>query len=127
MAQAKTNQKEAKAKLLKLLQDAGLDIQQELDICLSDIPKDRMSKATNGKIYCNIVVGMRKEPDQWGRDLKVYMQPTKKDRENSVGKIYVGGGKTFIFANETTSEPSQADIDAILPQAENNEKDDLPF
>lgn len=127
MAQAKTNQKEAKAKLLKLLQDAGLDIQQELDICLSDIPKDRMSKATNGKIYCNIVVGMRKEPDQWGRDLKVYMQPTKKDRENSVGKIYVGGGKTFIFANGTTSEPSQADIDAILPPAEKNEKDDLPF
>lgn len=127
MAQAKTNQKEAKEKLLKLLQDAGLDIQQELDICLSDIPKDRMSKATNGKIYCNIVVGMRKEPDQWGRDLKVYMQPTKKDRENSIGKIYVGGGKTFIFANGTTSEPSQADIDAILPPAEKNEKDDLPF
>lgn len=127
MAQAKTNQKEAKATLQKLLKDAGLDIQQELDICLSDIPKDRMSKATNGKIYCNIVVGMRKEPDQWGRDLKVYMQPTKKDRENSVGKIYVGGGKTFIFANGTTSEPSQADIDAILPPADKNEKDDLPF
>lgn len=127
MAQQKTNQKEAKATLQKLLQDAGLDIQQEISICLSDIPKDRMSKASNGKIYCNIVVGMRKEPDQWGRDLKVYMQPTKKDRENSVGKIYVGGGKTFIFANGMTSEPSQADIDAILPPAEKNEKDDLPF
>lgn len=127
MAQPKTNQKEAKSKLLQLLQEAGLDIQQELSICLSDIPKDRMSKATNGKIYCAVVVGMRKEPDQWGRDLKVYMQPTKKDRENSVGKIYVGGGKTFIFANGTTSEPSQADIDEILPPADNNEKDDLQF
>ena len=127
MAQQKTNQKEAKATLLKLLQDAGLDIQQELSICLSDIPKDRMSKATNGKIYCNIVVGMRKEPDQWGRDLKVYMQPTKKDRENSIGKIYVGGGKTFIFAQNYASEPSQDDLNAILPPADNDKKENLPF
>ena len=127
MAQQKTNQKEAKAKLMSLLQEAGLDFQEEISICLSDIPKDRMSKATNGKIYCNIVVAMRKEPDQWGRDLKVYMQPTKKDKENSIGKIYVGGGKTFIFAQNSTSEPSQADIDKILPPDDNNKKDDLPF
>ena len=127
MAQPKTNQKEAKATLLKLLQDAGLDIQQELSICLSDIPKDRMSKATNGKIYCNIVVAMRKEPDQWGRDLKVYMQPTQKDKENSIGKIYVGGGKTFIFAQNVTSEPSQADLDAIIPPNTDDKKEDLPF
>lgn len=127
MAQQKTNQKEAKAKLMSLLQEAGFDLQEEISLCLSDIPKERMSKARNGKIYCNIVVAMRKEPDQWGRDLKVYMQPTQKDKENSIGKIYVGGGKTFIFAQNVTSEPSQADLDAIIPPNTDDKKDDLPF
>ena len=32
MAQAKTNQKEAKAKLMSLLQEAGLDFQEELKL-----------------------------------------------------------------------------------------------
>lgn len=127
MAQQKTNQKEAKAKLMDFLAAQGMDIQQEISICLSDIPKDRMSKSSKGKIYCNIVIGMRKEPDQWGRDLKVYMQPTQKDKEEKANKVYVGGGKTFIFAQNSTSEPSQADVDEIIPPEDAEKKDDLPF
>ena len=50
MATNKTNQKEAKEKLLEALKTLGFDIQQEISLCLSDIPKDRMSKAKNGKI-----------------------------------------------------------------------------
>lgn len=127
MAQVKTNQKEAKAKLMEFLEAEGMDVQQEISLCLSDIPKDRMSKSSKGKIYCNIVIGMRKEPDQWGRDLKVYMQPTQDDKKNHTNKIYVGGGKTFIFAQNSASEPSQDDLNAILPPADNDKKDDLPF
>ena len=127
MAQQKTNQKEAKAKLMQILEDAGFDLQQEISICLSDIPRDKMSKAKNGKIYCDIIVGMRKEPDQWGRDLKVYMKPTKEDREQKSAKVYVGGGKTFIFAQGQTNSPTDQEINNIIPASTTDEKDDLPF
>ena len=127
MAQEKTNQKEAKAKLMQLLEDAGFDLQQEISLCLSDIPKNKMSKAKNGKIYCDIVIGIRKEPDQWGRDLKVYMKPTKEDREQKAPKVYVGGGKTFIFAQGQQNQPTDEEINNIIPTDTTNEKGDLPF
>ena len=81
----------------------------------------------NGKIYINISIGMRKEPDQWGRDLKVYVTPTAEDKKNKVPKNYVGGGKTFIFAQNGINNPSDAEINAIIPDAENNQESDLPF
>lgn len=127
MATNKTNQKEAKEKLMQFLTEAGFDIQQEISLCLSDLPKTHMSKAKNGKIYINISVGMRKEPDQWGRDLKVYVTPTAEDKKNKAPKNYVGGGKTFIFAQNGINNPSDAEINAIITDAEDNEKSDLPF
>ncbi|MBR5823033.1 MAG: hypothetical protein IKY67_02690 [Paludibacteraceae bacterium] len=127
MAQVKTNQKEAVAKLKGFLEKEGFDVQQELSICLSDLSKPHMSKAKNGKIYINLTVAMRKEPDQWGRDLKVYVTPTKEDREQKANKIYVGGGKTFIFAQAEGIQPSDEEINQIIPPETADEKDDLPF
>lgn len=127
MAVQKTNQKEAKAKLMAFLEAAGFDIQQEISVCLSDIPKDHMSKANNGKIYTNITIAMRKETDQWGRDLKVYMTPTKADREKKAPKCYVGGGKTFIFAAMVDSAPSDEEINNVIPPADESEENPLPF
>lgn len=127
MATNRTNQKEAKEKLMEALKQLGFDLQQEISLCLSDIPKDHMSKAKNGKIYCNISVAMRKEPDQWGRDLKVYMTPTQKDRENKTPKMYVGGGKTFIFAENQADTPTDDEINNLIPPPDDDKKDDLPF
>lgn len=127
MAQVKTNQKEAKAKLLQFLEEAGFDILQEISLCLSDLPRTHMTKASNGKLYMNLTIGMRKEPDQWGRDLKVYVTPTKEDREKKANKVYVGGGKTFIFAQSSGTQPTDAEINNIIPQTPTDEKDDLPF
>lgn len=127
MAQVKTNQKEAKAKLMQFLEEAGFDILQEISLCLSDLPKSHMTKATNGKLYMNLTIGMRKEPDQWGRDLKVYVTPTKEDREKKANKVYVGGGKTFIFAQSAGIQPTDEEINNIIPQMPTDEKDDVPF
>lgn len=127
MAQVKTNQKEAKAALIQFLEAQGFDVQQEISICLSDIPKPRMSKAKNGKIYANITIAMRKEADQWGRDLKVYMTPTQEDRNNKSSKVYVGGGKTFIFASALGSAPTEAEINELIPPADEQKDGPLPF
>lgn len=127
MANVKTNQKEAMATLKKCLETLGFDLQQEISLCLSDLPRDRMTKGKNGKLYMNLTIAMRKEPDQWGRDLKVYVTPTQKDKENHSAKVYVGGGKTFIFAENQSASPTDDEINAIIPPPETNEKDDLPF
>ena len=127
MATKKTNQKEAKEKYLNMLSELRFDIQQEISICLSDLPKTHMTKAANGKIYISITVAMRKEPDQWGRDLKVYVTPTRADRENSANKKYVGGGKTFIFAEGQPMTPTDEDIKNVIPEPNDNKEDDLPF
>lgn len=123
MSSQKTNQKEANYELNQALANLGFDVIQELSICLSDIPKERLRKGSNGKVYCNITVGTRKEPDQWGRNLKVYISPTKQDKEEKLAKIYVGAGKTFIFAQGGTSEINKQD----LPWENNDEESDLPY
>lgn len=127
METKKRTQKELLQKLHEMLTELKFDLQSELSICLSDIPRDKMSKANNGKIYCNITVAFRKEPDQWGRDLKVYMHPTKQDRENRATKVYIGGGKTFIFAGESDVTPTETEVNDIIQIANDPEKGDLPF
>lgn len=124
---AKTNQKEALEAYRNGLAVSNIDVIQEISLCLSDIPKEKFRKGKNGKIYANITIGMRKEPDQWGRDLKVFMTPTEEDKKNNAQKVYVGGGKTFIFASEAKQAPTDDDINNLLPNSNDTKKDDLPF
>lgn len=124
---AKTNQKEALEAYRNGLAMSNIDVIQEISLCLSDIPREKMRKGSNGKIYANITVGMRKEPDQWGRDLKVFMTPTEEDKKNNALKVYVGGGKTFIFVSEAQQAPTDEEINNLLPESNDTKKDDLPF
>lgn len=91
-----------------------------LGICLSDIPKNRMHKASNGKIYANIVVADLKEPDRFGNDLTVFMQQPKDEREAGTAKEYIGKGKRYNFSEGKTTE----DISSMPPV---DPDDDLPF
>lgn len=127
MATKNKPSKQAVEDLKKFAEEKGMDIQQEISLCLSDLTKSKMTKGSNGKIYCNIVVAMRKEPDQWHRDLKVYEPLTKEEREQHVAKNYVGGGKTIIFVTRTGEEPTDAELASIMPEEKKDEKDDLPF
>lgn len=90
----------------------------DMSLCLSDIPKERMRKANNGKIYVNITAAMRKEPDEWKRDVKVFVSQTKDDKDNHAPKIYVGAGKVVIFEPQQGIPPTQQDIDELLKPRE---------
>lgn len=109
------------SELEKLLQNLNF----ELSVCLSDIPKCKMSKGQNGKIYVNLTVSKRREPDQWKRDLKVYVSQLRAEREAGQAKVYVGAGKTVQFDAKQGKEPSDADVSALL----NTEEEDVyvPF
>lgn len=114
---AKTNQpsKEHLDFLKEVLTTNEIDLQFEISLCLSDLPKTHLQKAKNGKIYIDIVASPRKEADQWGRDIKVAVKQTKKDREEKAPKIYVGGGRMITFASNGSETPTDKDIEENLP------------
>lgn len=73
---------------------------QAVSICMTDIPKEHISTASNGKQYVNITISKKKEVDQYGKDLTVVIDTWKPEKKEQV------------------QEPSQSVID---------ESQDLPF
>ena len=87
-----------------------------LSICLSDLPKEKIQKAKNGKLYININIRKRKEPDQFGQDVYATVQQTKEEKEAKTDKLYVGNGKYVKFDAPGTGEmvkPKEEDIDGL--------------
>jgi len=96
-----------------------------LNICLSDIPKDRMFKSLKtGKYYINLQTWDYDLPDQYDNDFSISISPTKEEIEakkngQQIQRVFVGNGK--IFKSELTQVPLTDDKD--IQQAE----EDLPF
>lgn len=88
-----------------------------LNICLSDIQKDKITKANNGKSYASIIVDERREADKFGNTHTVYMNQTKEQRQARENKVYVGSGKEYVFENQTSKSTPTVVKDG----------DDLPF
>lgn len=93
-----------------------------ISICLSDLPKEKMTVGKNSKKYINLVVDKKKEVDKYGNTHTVYVNQTKEEREAKENKIYVGNGKEYHFNNQQAN--SQQPTDA---PAQNDSADDLPF
>ena len=125
MAKKNAPSKEHLDFLKEVLVTNAIDLQLEISLCLSEIPKDRMTKGKNGKIYVDIVAAPRKEPDQWGRDIKVYIKPSAKDRENKSPKLYVGGGRMITFAASSAEQPTDEEINNLMPFDLPDEKNDF--
>lgn len=85
-------------------------------ICLSDIPKDKITESTkNGKKYLNITLWVNDAPDQYGNDASISVNQTKDEREAGAKKTYIGNLK----------RPQAAAITA--PSNDGLSDDDLPF
>lgn len=88
-------------------------------ICLSDIPKELITTAKNGKKYLSVVVNRRREIGQYGHThyIKVY---TKKGTIATDTNLYIGELK-----------PSEQDKggQAVkgFPKPDNRNNEDLPF
>jgi Tol biopolymer transport system component len=90
-----------------------------ISICLSDLPKDKIKQAGNGKKYINLVCASRKEVSQYGETHTVYVSQTKEERESGVQTMYVGAGKEYV------PQPITPESIENIPTAQSN--DDLPF
>lgn len=90
-------------------------------ICLTDMIEagkqghSAFKKAENGKMYVSVNVWINDEPDRFGNNASVQINPTK---ESGHEKKYVGNLK---ISEVKTSEPRQADIGDF------DNMDDLPF
>ncbi|KAA6340124.1 hypothetical protein EZS27_011992 [termite gut metagenome] len=91
-----------------------------ISLCLSDIPRDKIKQAANGKKYINICVASLREISQYGETHTVYVSQTKEEREASTPTIFIGAGKEFQPKPILTAE----NVDA-MPVA--NSSDDLPY
>lgn len=65
----------------------------KVSICLSDLPKEHITEAKNGKKYINLTVNKKREVDQYGNDLSVQVDtwkpdPTKKEQAHTSKKEY---------------------------------------
>lgn len=81
----------------------------ELDLCLTDIDKNLIKTAKNGKKYLCVCVSDRKTPDFYGNTHAAYTIDL-----NTKEKKYIGKGKEKVFgvtqqggvANGATSAPA---------------------
>jgi hypothetical protein len=84
-------------------------------ICLTDIPKDLIVTANNGKKYLNILVSSRKEPSKYGKTH--YIRCSKKLND---AVVYIGD-----------LEPNEYEQPQPYPQPQDTPievgDDDLPF
>lgn len=93
-----------------------------VSICLSDIPKDKITEGKNGKKYCNVVIAERQNTDNYGKTHTVFMSQTKEEREAKTEKKYIGNAKEVVFGEQpkqNTPPPSNA--------YNGNDGQDLPF
>lgn len=92
-----------------------------VSVCLSDLPKDKIKLADNGKKYISLTVRDLQNPDAYGNTHTLFVSQTKEEREAKANRTYVGRGKEVVFRAAT---PTIEDVES-LPAAEN--LDDLPF
>lgn len=92
-----------------------------ISICLSDIPKEKMKRPANGKVYVTIVVADKREKDQYDHDATAWVDQTKEEREAKTKIIYIGNGNKVIFDKPVTAEELEQ------APAVDADKDDLPF
>jgi len=49
----------------------------KVSICLSDLPKEHITEAKNGKKYINLTINKKQQADQYGKDLSVQIDTWK--------------------------------------------------
>jgi hypothetical protein len=86
-------------------------------ICLSDIPKEKITEGKNGKKYLNITLWVNDTPDQYGNIGSVQVSQTKDQREAGEKKQYIGNFK----------QPNAASTPTPTATASTPVLEDLPF
>jgi hypothetical protein len=82
-------------------------------ICLSDIPKEKITEAKNGKKYLNLTLWVNDTADQYGNIGSIQVSQTKEQRDAQEKKQYIGNFKAPNA--QAAVAPSGADTNDDLP------------
>jgi hypothetical protein len=82
-------------------------------ICLTDIPKEKITEGKNGKKYLNVTLWVNDTPDQYGNIGSIQVSQTKEQREAQEKKQYIGNFKQPQV--QATATPASADTNDDLP------------
>lgn len=77
-------------------------------INLTEIPKDKIVAGKKGQ-YLNIIITSNDEPDKFGNNAVITVDQTKEERDNKVGKVYLGNGKTVWTNGDFPEAPPRQD------------------
>ena len=91
-----------------------------LDICLSDIPRERIKTAANGKKYLKAIIRPRKETDRDGYDHYSAAFIPKEERQQGDSPAFIGRAQLKEYDNQ--QQPRQN-----AQPANDDGKDDLPW
>lgn len=67
----------------------------KINICLSDLPKEKITTAVNGKKYVDLIVSERREPSKYGDTHTIYVPQSKEEQQSNAQRIYVGKGTEY--------------------------------
>lgn len=97
-------------------------------ICLSDIPKELITTAKNGKKYLNIEIKQMRQPSQFGHTHTVKASVKRDERKEGVN-YYIGNLKLSKYGNDGEAQETQgATPVAQAPEYDTpNNPNDLPF
>jgi len=87
-------------------------------ICISDVPRELLKKADNGKVYLNIAVSKRREPSQFGDTHNVIASVPADKRKEGDKPLYIGNMREHVPQVVSTQDVEN------MPSAEDT---DLPF
>ena len=74
-------------------------------ICVSEIPKDKLTTAKNGKLYINLDIWVNDTPDQYENIGSISVRQSKEEREAKSKKIYLGNFKPIEKKAESNDLP----------------------
>ena len=97
-------------------------------ICLSDIPKELITTAKNGKKYLNIEIKQMRQPSQFGHTHTVKASVKRDERKEGVN-YYIGNLKLSKYGNDGEAQETQGATPAVqAPEYDTpNNPNDLPF
>ena len=98
-----------------------------LDICLSDIPKERITTAKNGKKYLKAIIRPRKETDRDGYDHYIAAFIPAAERHQGDGPAFIGRAQEKHY-DDNGQQPARQQQDRRAPaRNDGGDPGDLPF
>lgn len=89
-----------------------------------DVTKITKSKIKDGK-WLNVTISVNNEANEWGKNVSIYEEQTKEERDAKSNKNYLGSGRVVWSDDTLPLVVSRSDAKTTTKRAADT--DELPF